>query len=407
MSKNKEKDAKDYEVEEYFKEVKNRSFPTGLIFLVLIILMCSTISYYYFVVDSPKNVFLTVINDVLSNIDYKQHEKINYEFSLNTNMETTNKENAKIVNIIEEIALTGNGGIDLKNIKNYSKLNTFYKGDTLLTVDAYLETDNLYFKLDKLYDKVIKVSSDEEAKQEQAEEIEELTPLIKTLKETIIDNLNNASYQKKYVDLNDVKVKKVTLLINKKFLENLYLDLLESDNFIETYSKLTNKKTKEVTETINKLINKLDDETIKVSLYLSILENKFIMLETINKEEQITITKENNKYNYKIYNDSIIEYQGYAELIKNNNDYDISISVDDVKEELAIIFNIDLSLDYEKDIDSLDTTNNIDYEKLTDNDISKIKTNLYKNKTFISLYQDIVDSFKKTTNTENKLNQTT
>ena len=83
MSKirSKEKD----EIEEYFSEIKNKNFPTWILFIILFILIIGGIGYYYFVIDSPKNIFLTIINNnLLENTSNKtNHKTVNYQIDFN------------------------------------------------------------------------------------------------------------------------------------------------------------------------------------------------------------------------------------------------------------------------------------------------------------------------------------
>ena len=409
MSKIKKEEFKERdEIEEYFSEVKNKSFPIGIIFIIVFLALIGGVIYYYFVIDNPKNLFLGVINNTLDKINYQEHGKINYEFSLDTIVNSTNKEYIDIVNIIEDFALTGKGGLDLDNKKSYSELTTYYQSEKLLDLTTYYQFDDyLYLESKDLFDKVIKIKNEtEETNNENNSnyniKIDDLEKLVNSLKEIIKDILDNASYQKEYVDLSGTKVKKITLIVNQDLMENFYNKLLDNNDFLESYSKITDTDKTEVKKGINNAIDKLDDETEKISLYLSIFENEFLMLESIYKKERITITKENNAYNYKIYDDSIIEYQGYIEIEKTNNEYQISFEYDDIKEEINIILNLDLSLDYDKDIEEMDTKDAIDYDKLTENDLNKILNNLSKNKTFTTLSEDLNSLFTEDNSTNQK-----
>ena len=411
MSKNKKEKLKEKDdIEEYFKEVKNRSFPIGVIFFLMFIILFGGVAYYYYVIDNPKNIFLNAINNTLNKIDYKEHDKLNYEFSLDTNITTSNKEYIDIVNIIEKIALSGVGGIDTVNKKNYSQITAYYQSEKLLNLTTYQENNNnLYLESNDLYDKVIKINTttiNEDNKKEEnidsSKNKDYIEKIVKAIKLIIKDTLMNATYQKKYVDLSNAKVKKITLLIDKTIMEDFYNRLLNNNDFLESYSKITGDSKADIEKGINKSIDELDDSVEKISLYLSVFENEFLMFEDIYQKERITITKENNQYEYKIYNDSIIEYQGFIKLEKINNEYDISLEFDDIKEEISVIFNLDLSLDYEKEVDSLEIKNVIEYEKITENDIDKIEKKLSKNNAFRTLSEDLTSLFESidTTNTK-------
>ena len=400
MSKRKKESFRERdEIEEYFSDVKKRSFPIGIIFILLLIVLIAGGSYYYFVIDNPKNIFLSAFSNTLGKVKYQEKDKINYEFSLDTNINTTNKEYIDIVNILEKIALTGKGSVDLNNKKNYSELTTYYQSEKLVNINTYYENDDyLYLESKDLFDKVIKIKKeiDESDNKEENDnnkdlniKLSDVEQLVNSLKEILKDVLNNATYQKEYIDLSETKAKKITLIIDKDLSEKFYNKLLDSNDFMKSYSKVMGIQISEAKKEIEDAINELDDEVEKVSLYLSILKNDFIMLEDIYKEERITIAKDNNTYNYKIYNDSIIEYQGYVKFEKTNNEYQISFEYDDIKKEISFVINLDLSLEYNEDIEVIDTKDALDYEKLTEKDLNKIVNNLSKNKAYTTLSEDL------------------
>ena len=390
----KEKD----EIDAYFSDAKKKSFPIGIIFLLLLLIIIGGCAYYYFVLDSPKNIFLTILNNTLTDIEENNsdYEKVNIDFSLDTNMITNNQEYIEMVDILNEISLSGNIGEDLTSKKIYLQLNTLYEEKDLLGMDIYYEDDILYLQLNNLYSKVIKESLSEEDKTNINETFENYDynlqkQLTESLSKNIAESLKNANYTKEYVELNNTYVKKITLLIDKKLMEDFYNKLLDDELFMESYSTLEGITESKLSEKINEKIDNLDEKISKISLYLSILKNKFSMLELITEKERITIIKEDNEYNYKYYEYQIIKYQGYVTLEKNNNNnYKVSFSIEDIEEQLNIELNLDLSYEYDKDIKKIDTTNAIDSNSLTESDINEISTNITKNETLNKLIEDII-----------------
>lgn len=395
MSKirSKEKD----EIEEYFSDLKKKNFPIWILFVILFLLIIGGIGYYYFVIDSPKNIFLTIINTNLKE-NKSTNQTINYEFDLNTNIKTTKKEFLGSADILKEIALSGTGGINLNTKENSTKLNTFYKGEKLIDIDLYSKENTIYFKLPELYNKVIKISNEENSNKDNKKKEEDYKKLINSLKEELTTILKNATYKKEYTNLEDGLVKKVSLLIDKSLTEKFYNSLINNKDFIESYSNISEISIEDTIKEIKDEINVLDDETNEISLYLSIFDNKFIMFETITEENRLVIIKEDNNYEYKIYEDSIIFCQGYLELNKVNNSYEISFALDDIEEEISIILNLDLSLVYDKDFEIMDVKDSINYNDLTENDENQIMNNLSKNKTLLKLLDDINSLASENTN---------
>ena len=395
MSKirSKEKD----EIEEYFSDLRKKNFPTWILFIILFLLIIGGIGYYYFVIDSPKNIFLTIINTSFKE-NKSNHQTVNYQFDFNTYIKTTKQEYLGMVDILKEIALSATGGVDLNTKENVSKLNTFYKGEKLIDIDLYSKENTIYFKLPDLYNKVIKVNNNESVNTDNEITEEDYKKLLTSLKEELTVILEKATYKKEYTNLNDNLVKKVSLLIDKTLTEKLYNNLMDNKDFIESYSKIQDISTEDTIKEIKDEIDDLDNETNIISLYLSIFDNKFIMFETITEENRLVISKEDNKYEYKIYEDSIIFCQGYLELNKVNNSYEISFALDDIEEEISIILNLDLSLVYDKNIEVMDVKDYINYNDLTENDENQIMNNLSKNKTLLKLLDDINSLASENTN---------
>ena len=384
------------EIDEYFRDAKKRSFPTGIIFIILLLALCGGVAYYYFVIDSPKNIFLAAVNSIKTKANtYKQ---INYDFSLNPNITTNNKEYLDAIDIINNFYVTGKGGTDLSKKHNFIRINTFYRQKDLLSIDTYSEEPETYYIKynNDIFDKIIKVNINdfeetENSNKTSTDQKENLDNISKTLQNITIKKLKEANYTKEYVDLNNTKVKQMTLIIDKKFVEDYCKELINDDSFMESLSQLEGITESELEENINKEISSIEDDYVeKLSLYLSIFENEFIMLELISSEERFTLNKEDDKYEYKYYNNSIIKYQGYISIEKDNNDYEITFSLDDIEENITIELDLELSLEYNQPIETIDTTGAVDYSKLSENDMNKMSENMLKNEAFKKLLEDII-----------------
>ena len=394
MSKviNKEEFKERDEIEEYFAAVKNRSFPIGILFVFILLLIIGGLSYYYFVIDSPKNIFLTVLNNLKT--DYQLKEKINYEINVDTNIETTNQKYIDIVNIINNVAIKGQGGVDLTVNEIYSKLDTYYKGETLVSLTGYSKLDkSIYLKSDELFDKIIKIetskSKEESINKEYNIKKDNLEILTNSSIDILMPLLNTAEYKKEYINLDNKLVKKVSITIDKQFNELFYQKLLSNNEFLNSLSKLAGISRDKLEKDIQELKNNLTNDIASITLYVSILDNKFIRLDIEDTNEKFILIKEDNKYDYKIYNEEIVKYQGTFELNKVNNDYDIAILHKDVEKDLNIKINLELTLEYDKEINTLDIKKTINYKELTENDITKITNNINKSNSIKTLIDDV------------------
>ena len=379
------------EIDAYFKDVKRKGFPIKFFLFLLILLMFGGIAYYYFVFDSPHNILLMTIKNTFTCIkqDNTEYKTINYNYELDINLLTNNKEYVDITNIINNFYLTGNLGIDKNKKETFLKLNTFYEQKPLLTIDGYHQNDEyVYIKLNNLFDKVIKTKI--ETEEDSTNEIDNET-LEKTIKSTVdimIDTLKKAEFKKEYTKLNDTIAKKITFTIDEKLTKELYKNMLNNKEFMENYSKIQGMTESELKDSINEDINNIEDFTETTELYVTPLENEFLMIDITEDEDRTVITKEKDEYNYKIYTDSIIEYQGTISVEKEDNSYEIMFTSENIEEEMSFEINLDLSYEYNTNIDSLDITNALDSEELTEEDGTKIAEKLIENDAFVKLVED-------------------
>ena len=393
--KNKEEFKEKDEIETYFSDAKKKSFPTGIIFLILFLICISGGIYYYFVIDNPQNIFKTIFNNGINRLEINSNNKqMSIDFSIDTDITTNNKEYLDIVNILTQISIKGTEMVDYNEKKAYGKIDTFYQGKDLLSMELLYEDNNAYLKLYEIFDKVIKFQFDEEEKKDMDASFEHEKDSINIISKKLTDNieylLENAKYSKEYTKIEEKPVKKITLLINKELMEEFFDTLINDQEFIQNYSLLFDMTEDETIKSLKELKNKLTKHDEKISLYLTILKNEFLMLENIFGEKRVTIVKEEEQYLYKMYSNSIIEYQGYVTIKKDNNNYQISFSIEDIEEEINIEINFDFSIEYNKTIESMDITNSIDYENMTEEDINKITDNLLKNKAILSLTTDMM-----------------
>lgn len=390
------------EIDAYFSDAKKRNFPIGIIFVLLILILIGGCAYYYFVLDSPKNIFLTAVNKLSSNIelDNTTYEKTNIDFSLDLNLITNKKDYIELTDIINEMSITGNFGINLTKKEESINIKALYEEKDLFGVTGYITKDTMYMKLDNIFDKVLKDELTEEDIQDMNEtfnnyneENESTKIVIEALVKHFTKTLEEANYTKEYIELDETYVKKLTLIIDKELVETFCDKLLNDPEFMENYSKLQGITESELKEKINKAIYDLEESKCEISLYLSILKNEFIKLEIIEGDYRITLTEENNELAFKYYESSIIKYQGYAKVTKNDSNYQISLSIEDIEEEITIELNLDITLEFDKEIEVLDTTNAIDIDELTEDDYNKVIENITNNQTLNGLLGDFMSLF--------------
>lgn len=390
------------EIEAYFSDAKRKSIPGGVILFLLILVLLGGCGYYYFVIDSPKNIFLNLLNQLSTNLDTKEtnYEKTNIDFSLDLNLLSPKKEYLDLTNIINELSITGNLGMDSIKKEDYLNIKALYQEKDLFGLTGYLTENTTYIKLDNIYNKVLKDELTEEDKKEldkmyevTDKENENTDKLIDSVSKHLVKVLENAKYTKTYEKLDKTYVKKLTIQVDTNLIKEFLNNLLNDNDFIESYSKLESITESEAKENLTNIKNKLTKETFEVSTYLSIIENKLIKLEFNFDYIRVVLTKDNNEINYKYYEDSIIKYQGYVYLKDNGSNYQILLSLEDIEQELTIELNSEITIEHNQDINTLDTTNTIDVDTMTDADYNKIMENIANNQNLNKLLEDFLSIF--------------
>ena len=105
-------------------------------------------------------------------------------------------------------------------------------------------------------------------------------------------------------------------------------------------------------------------------------------------EDNITVNKKGDKYNFEYVEDYNITLKGYVKINRENNSNLLAINLDLVEEKTIF----DITLEYSKKAlgsELLDTTNAVEYEKITEEEMNKISENITNNKAYRYLVEDI------------------
>ena len=83
-------------------------------------------------------------------------------------------------------------------------------------------------------------------------------------------------------------------ILDLKFVSNYYNSLLENNDYLEKYAKVTGETVDEVKADLNKQISEYTDDNETLSIYTSLIKNELLKLELTSKEDNIVVTKNNN-----------------------------------------------------------------------------------------------------------------
>ena len=346
---------------------------------------------YYFVLDTPKRIFNVAFNNLYEKVKSESKpanlKYTNYDLSLN--VVTNNEKYKPYTELINNIKINATSGL---NDNNQFILNGMinYNDGELLNINLLYENNTSYLKVSNLLDKAIKIdlSKDEDEENYNPDfNTDDYNQIVDSVLNAYKSSLEKANYKKELVSLDGKKVKKFTLKIDGAFIESLYSNLSNDQGFLTNLSKITNKSTNEIVEEINKAVNEYKNNDEEVSIYTSLLNNKFIKLVFISDKNQLSITPNGDIYNYEIMENDKITYKGYVKYNKIATNSNLTFNIMMQDELTTITFNCStIAVD---NIEPLDISNAIDYESLTQEDYVKIQENANKNQTFQTFLNDI------------------
>ena len=197
---------------------------------------------YYFVLNTPKKFYTTIVDKFLNEndniINKNTNNDLNYNYSMTMKASVNDAETQKVIDVINNIKITGNAKYDKDNKLLIENSTLDYKNNKLLDMNYMLELDKktIYLKLNNVLDKVIKFDfaeyeaelSDSQIDTNTEDYIEIYNSIIKAIKLT----LENADYERKITKLNNNFVFEEKLLIDKDFKTQLLKKLLQDNTLL-------------------------------------------------------------------------------------------------------------------------------------------------------------------------------
>lgn len=407
---------------------KSLKMPIILLVAVLVIILVGAVVY---VTNSnkPKNIFLGAIDTVLGATETKTEEikTVNATVGLGININSQDATIAKVAGYLNKAKITLNTQMDLEQEKEFVKLGVDYEDSKVL--DAKIsyknQEDNVYAKIEELFDKSFAIEADEEVKEVFKTIFEEAKALSKgdnqnfkkaanILKASITNRLKDEYFSQENVeiDVNGEKVntRKSVLSLTpaqlKEVLSGIVSDLKNSEEFINCFTEEDRDEVKDALKELETSVNDIDTGTsdkdkLYINLYTKGMDKQFVKLEMIliddSDELVVSILKEDGE-NYKLVateklDEETSELLNCTITVKNVNDTTTDLTVKVNVEDLGeVTVNLQLSYVINQPIESIDTTNSVNIEELTEADQEKIMTNLEGMKIY-KIAQDIIKEF--------------
>lgn len=423
--------------EKFNKDLKGKSKTPIVIASILIIVILAFVGVAgYIFVNSPKKMFSTIINKAYETYnsviasDALNATSISTEFDLKTNVKTSDEDMGPIINILNKLSVKGKTQIDYKNKLMSLNFDSTYDNKEVVNVDAYLKDEKIYVLLKDIYEKYI---SEDVSGINEVFETYDYVEDVKIIFDEVVNAVNN-SLKDEYFTSERVKmnvdgkgstVNKVTLLLNYENTKALAIDLLSylqaSNQFVESYSKISESNKSDVISNLQDEINSIkndtngDDSIIKVILYTKGFSNEFVGLEIITESEDENVnisvindkkdtftllfkenykdTEEvlngsveiiNNKYNFTITNEEMVVK---GNLVNENNKFDIDVNY--IFEGNEIGLDLYYLVKYNEKITIPNLTNSVNFESITDEEGMNILNSLMEKEGVKDLMSEI------------------
>jgi len=438
--------------------VKKSKKPLAIIISLFLIIALGVFGVYYFISsNSPKKVFNSLIDNSFKALekDYKLAEDVttqNTTMKLQFGIDTEITELKEIAKVLEQLEIEFNVQIDYEEKLATVNFDSSLDNEDLLKLQCYMDTEKeeAYIYAEQLFDKYLKTTIDKEIIELLKEsfkvpsntenDLKALKIAKNELKSLLPEDNFTKENEKLKINNNTVNVKKHTLELSGvetlELLKNYYEALLDNKEFIEAFE---NDKDREmIEESLEDLIDDVQyslknleetpDDKLEISIYTKGFTNEFVKFEAYIHSENFktgfeVLKHDKENYNYKLVveeDNKKQEIDGTCKIIEKDNEEvetTIKVNIPEVG-EFSVEFTVSNILN--KDIDEINTSNNVDIENLTDEDIKKIEENLQKMKIyelieplFASQQQELINSIDKATTeyeksaqeTEEKLNE--
>lgn len=393
------------------KPKKKKKFVLPLI--IVIALLAILVGLYFVFFTGPKKVFDKAIS---KSFDYLRenianstsYDVVSGKGSLSYEITTSDQDMQSVLDIFNGIALDYNYAVDYQNKLMSFDLNSSYNNDDLLAISMYGENNKMYILLKDIYAKYI--SSDVEGYDNLfnvTKNGDELKTILNSAERALTKSLTKSDFVKSEetikVDGKDVKVTKNALVLTNanfnRICKSLLTILKDDVDFISAVNKISaddNVDTKAALEAALDDVGEVDpdDKTvITLSIYTEGLLKDIVKFAFDMKDDDnnvafsITKTTENN---YALVatqnNEDIVTGTIKTNVTKGDktisNDMEIFVSVPDM---VNVKLNVKSSIAYDTTFNKIDTTNSVDYNALTDEEITAIGTKLMSNEGLVNL----------------------
>lgn len=390
------------------KGSKKKFIVIGIVALILVAVIVGGIIFLN-LRNKPEKIFSKVIKDIFKTEgeEIQNSMKMNLEFS--AEIDSDDVDIRAVNEYLKAIKLGIKTEQDLdKGIANLN-INAKYDGEEVISIDALLQDENIYFYLNDLYSKYIKVDEkyleDIKNNEKLSELYESLTEFTETfdeeffkeIEELLLEELKTKEFEQEKVELDGEKVRKSTLKLSPEDILKISKKVLEIVNKHQPMDEI-----EDLIEQIDDKIEYAEDNKnyLEISIYTKGFKNEFVKAEVlvVNKEdnqligiiisqeeETTTIDFVESKKSTKLEDATKILKIAITQEDKNKGTIIFTADNEDTGIKIKIKYDIELGAKIEKK----DVKKAVSIDELDEEDFIEIAENIEDNEILYSLLEYI------------------
>lgn len=362
------------------------------------------LAFYFFVYSKPTFLFeksLSVLRNQLNAEEVSSAKPMQLDLSFQSNINTTDESLKPIFDNINKLYLETSIYLDLGNKVEFMKLKSKYKDQDFVNADIFVEKENAFVKLDKLFDKYIKVVLEEDIFKEN-EGNKDAIIVADGLLAAIENSLDDKYFTKveKTIPLNNV-VKKVnanTLVINNEnvipFLTSIINELKANNQFLEAFARMEEMEKADVVTLLDSVLSDMKETSGmvgEVNYQISFYTEGFM-----NKPVGMGVVVDGSAYDVYFTEETLsvlTTVESSTEVLldasKKDDKYNVNIYLGEDTLSFVLGFKVNENPSFTKP----DVTNFVEAEKLTQDEVGQITGALIQSPgvmTFMTDFQDVI-----------------
>lgn len=384
------------------KPKKKGSIIAGIIVAVVIIAL---ILVYFLVFAKPQFIFNGAI-DKLFSFNSEQYDSIRLESKITASVEAEDSSMQEELAEVQKYVLKFGVQMDTKQKKEIVDLGLEYDNEAVADAKIYYNDGDMYAYFEGLFDKYIKIDMEDEQKkqmdaifdtvssEENTKNTEKAMKIVRDELKAQIKEYGEFEKEKATINVGDKEksVTKSTLTLSQKDLYNIVssmcLNLAKNDKFLDCFEESPKDSLQEIAEEI-KSAKTNSKSNVKISIYTKGILNKLVAVdvEVYSEKEAQTVKmsvvkEEEGSYRYnvsiKATGMTVDAIKGKVEIEKGNENKQsgkIIITAEVIQVGTAKLV-VDYSAEYNKGVDKIDTSNSINMNEMTEEDVQSIMKKL-------------------------------